>query len=194
MSTTETDPGGTGEARPVSTVVVIAAVIIPLVLLVAALVLARDVGDEATAAAANEPVTAVTFPAPGAESADCLALVEALPDSLGDAERVAFNEPAPPGAAAYRMPDAAPVIVRCGLEAPPTFTVGTTLQEVNGVDWFNEPDPDPSVTASTWVAVDRSQYVAVTLPEGSGTGPIQDLSDALTASLEAARPRPAPVG
>ena len=115
-------------------------------------------------------------------------------ESLGDAARVALVEPAPEGTAAYRMPDAEPVIVRCGMPAPPTFTIGVALQAVNGVQWFNEPDPDPAVTASTWVAVDRPQYVAVTLPEGSGTGPIQDLSDAITAVLEEVEPDPAPVG
>ena len=179
---------------PVSRAVVVTAVAIPLVMLAVVLILVRGVSEDAAESAASEPVTAVTIPAPGAETTECLSLVEALPDALGDAERVALNEPAPPGAAAYRMPDAEPVVVRCGLPAPPTFTVGATLQEVNGVQWFNEADPDPAVTSSTWVAVDRPQYVAVTLPGGSGTGPIQDLSDALSAGLEAVDPRPAPIG
>ena len=107
---------------------------------------------------------------------------------------MALTEPAPPGTAAYRLPDAEPVIVRCGLPAPPTFTVGAALQEVNGVQWFNEPDPDPSVTSSTWVAVDRPRYVAVTLPQAAGTGPIQDLSDALTEFMAEVEPSPAPIG
>lgn len=183
-----------GSRPPVSTVVVVAAVLIPLVLLAVVLVLVRDVSDEAAESAANEPVTAVTIPAPGAGSEECLSLVESLPDALGDAKRVALVEPAPPGAAAYRMPDAETVVVRCGLPAPPTFTVGVSLQEVNGVQWFNEADPDPAVTSSTWVAVDRPQYVAVTLPATAGTGPIQDLSDALSAGLDAVEPRPAPIG
>lgn len=183
-----------GSGLPVSKVVVIAGVVIPLVMLAVVLVMMRNMGDEAAQVAASEPVTAVTLPAPGAESEECVSLVEALPDALGDAARVAFNEPAPPGATAYRMPDAEPVVVRCGLPAPPTFQVGTTLQEVNGVQWFNEPDPDPAVTSSTWVAVDRAEYVAVTLPEGSGSGPIQDLSDTLTATLDEVEPRPAPIG
>ncbi|WP_010541523.1 DUF3515 domain-containing protein [Dietzia alimentaria] len=172
----------------------ITAIVVPLVLLVVVLVMVRDIGNDAAEAAASEPVTAVTLPAPGAESQECTMLVESLPETLGDATRVAFSEPSPPGAAGYRMPDAEPVVVRCGLPAPPTFIVGTSLQEVNGVQWFNEPDPDPAITASTWVAVDRAQYVAVTLPDGSGTGPIQDLSDALAATLEAVEPRPAPIG
>ncbi|HHX85067.1 MAG TPA: DUF3515 domain-containing protein [Actinomycetales bacterium] len=187
------DTGDAG-ARPLPVGVIAAAVVVGLVLVVGVLVLARGVGREAAETAASEPVTAVTLPSPGAESQECLDLVDALPESLGDAGRVALTEPAPPGAAAYRMPDAEPVVVRCGLPDPPTFTVGVALQEVNGVQWFNEPDPDPAVTSSTWVAVDRPQYVAVTLPEGSGTGPIQALSDTLEETLERVEPRPAPVG
>ncbi|MFN3601292.1 MAG: DUF3515 domain-containing protein [Dietzia sp.] len=195
----DTGPSGprtsdAGTRPPVSTVVVVAAVLIPLVMLAVVLVLVRDVSDEAAEAAASEPVTAVTIPAPGAGSEECRSLVESLPDTLGDATRVAFVEPAPPGAAAYRMPDAETVVVRCGLPAPPTFTVGVSLQEVNGVQWFNEPDPDPAVTSSTWVAVDRPEYVAITLPATGGTGPIQDLSNALSAGLDAVEPRPAPIG
>lgn len=183
-----------GRAVPVSTIVVVLAVVIPLAMLAVVLVMVRSVGDEAAEEAASEPVAAVPIPSPGAGSEECSTLIGSLPDSLGEASRVALAEPAPEGAAAYRMPDAEPVIVRCGLPAPPTFTVGVGLQEVNGVQWFNEPDPDPAVTASTWVAVDRPQFVAVTLPEGSGTGPIQDLSDALDEALEAIEPDPAPIG
>lgn len=205
MASTDSDPGNrydagprdtadpAARAAPVSTIVVVLAVVIPLIMLAVVLVMVRSVGDEAAEQAANEPVAAVPIPSPGAGSEECAALVEGLPESLGDAGRVALVEPAPEGTAAYRMPDAEPVIVRCGLPAPPTFTVGVALQEVNGVQWFNEPDPDPAVTASTWVAVDRPQFVAVTLPEGSGTGPIQDLSDALAGTLEAVEPDPAPI-
>ena len=205
MATTDSDPGNrydagprdtaasTERAVPVSTIVVVLAVVIPLVLLAVVLVMVRSLGDQVTEAAVSEPVAVVPIPSPGAGSEECAALVAALPESLGDAVRVALAEPAPEGTAAYRMPDAEPVIVRCGLPAPPSFTVGVALQEVNRVQWFNEPDPDPAVTASTWVAVDRPQFVAVTLPEDSGTGPIQDLSNALSETLEAVEPAPAPI-
>lgn len=186
------DPAG--RARPVATPVVVAAIIIPLVLLAGALVWVRTIGDEASEAAAAEPYTAVPLPSPGAETEACMTLIEELPPTLGEANQVALTEPAPAGTAAYRMPDAEPVVVRCGLPAPPTFVVGVGLQAVNEVQWFNEPDPDPAVTSSTWVAVDRPEFVAVTLPEGSGTGPIQDLSDAITSSMDEVEPSPAPVG
>ena len=204
MATTDTrpqdrpgdGPGASGDdsGPPVPRAVVITAVFVPLLMLAVVLFLVRDKGDEAARVAASEPVSAVGVPAPDAGSPECLDLVEALPDSLGDAQRVALAEPAPQGTAAYRLPDAEPVIVRCGMPAPPTFTVGVGLQEVNGVQWFNEPDPDPAVTATTWVAVDRPRYVAVTLPQSAGTGPIQDLSDALDELLEAVEPDPAPIG
>jgi len=185
---------GAQSGPPVPRAVLVAAVIVPLLMLAVVLVLVRDLGDEASRTAATEPVSAVGVPSPDAESAECRDLVAALPESLGEAGRVALTEPAPPGTAAYRLPDAEPVIVRCGLPAPPTFTVGAALQEVNGVQWFNEPDPDPSVTSSTWVAVDRPRYVAVTLPQAAGTGPIQDLSDALTEFMAEVEPSPAPIG
>jgi len=185
--------GPAGRDRPVSTPVVVAAILIPLILLGGALLWVRGIGDDATEAAATEPYTAVPLPAPGAESEACSALIDELPPSLGDANQVSLTEPAP-GTAAYRLPDGEPVVVRCGLPAPPSFVVGVGLQAVNDVQWFNEPDPDPAVTSSTWVAVDRPEYVAVTLPEGSGTGPIQDLSDALTAAMDEVEPDPAPIG
>src|SRR5699024_11960593 len=102
--------------------------------------------------------------------------------------------PAPRGGAACRVRASESVGVRCGIERPPTFAVGAALQEGNDVQWFHQDDPAPAVTASTWVAVDRPQYVAMTLPGASGTGPIQDLSDTLTEHLEAVEPDPAPIG
>ena len=186
-------PDGDG-GRLVPPAVLVAALVIPAVLLVTVLVMVRNVSDDAAEAAMSEPVTAIELPAPGAESTECLDLIGALPESLGDATRVALNEPAPQGVADYRIPESESVVGRCGIEPPPTFTVGAALQEVNDVQWFHQDDPDPAVTASTWVAVDRPQYVAMTLPGASGTGPIQDLSDTLTEHLEAVEPDPAPIG
>lgn len=183
-----------GRSLPVPTAVVVAAVLVPLIMLGVVLVLVRNIGDDAAEAAASEPYAAVPLPAPGAESQVCSALIDALPPELGDAAQVALTDPAPAGVAAYRLPDAEPVIVRCGMPAPPTFVVGVGLQVVNEVEWFQQDDPDPAVTSSTWVAVDRSEFIAVTLPNGSGTGPIQELSDAISASTDKVEPSPAPIG
>jgi hypothetical protein len=47
-------------------------------------------------------------------------------------------------------------------------------------------------TRSTWFAVDRAVYVALTLPSGSGPTPIQTLSDTIAATLPATPMHPGP--
>lgn len=170
-----------------------AAIIIPVVLLAGVLVGANKVLSE-NAVSQDDPISAGALPGSDTGAPECAQLLDALPNSLGDAKRVDFSDPAPAGAAGFRMPDGSEVIVRCGVPAPDGFVVGAALTEVNGVQWFDEPDPVADAKDSTWVAVDRKVFVAVTLPESSGTGPIQALSDTITATLPAIEPAPAPAG
>ena len=89
--------------------------------------------------------------------------MDALPDELGDYRRAAAADPAPAGAAAWQAaPDAEPVILRCGLDRPAEFVVGVPLQVVDAVQWFEVTDQG----RSTWFAVDRPVYIALTLPAG----------------------------
>lgn len=191
------EPDTVTAAPPVPRAVVLGALAVLAVLVVGGLLVARGVGDDGTGTGSGadpaSPLAVVTVPAPDAASPECAALAAALPETLGDAHRVDMLDPAPEGARAYRMPDGSPLVVRCGLPAPPGFVVGSALQQVSEVQWFGERDPDPTVTDSTWVAVDRARYVAVTLPEASGTGPIQDLSAVVAAHLKPVAPRPAPL-
>ena len=169
-----------------------AAVAIPLILVGGVLYGASQVYNS-TGESQDDPLNAVTVPNPDGDSPECAEFLAALGDELGDAKRVEFADPAPDAAAGYRLESGAPVIVRCGLPAPQGFEVGTALTEVNEVQWFNEPDPVAEVTDSTWVAVDRPVYVAITLPEDSGTGPIQAVSDTLKETMEATEPAPADI-
>lgn len=180
-------------APPVPRAAIAVAAAVPLVVLVAVLVMARGIGADDGTDDPDAPVAVVSVQAPDAESAECGRLTDELPDTLGQARSVEMVEPAPAGARAYRMPDGEPVVVRCGLPAPPGFRVGAPLQQVDEVQWFAETDPDPSITATTWVTVDRARYVAVTLPEGSGSGPIQQLSEAVAAAMDPVEPRPAAI-
>jgi hypothetical protein len=72
--------------------------------------------------------------------------------------------------------------------------MGAPLQVVDAVQWFrvgeegSEPDG-----RSTWFAVDRPVYVALTLPARSGPTPIQTISTTIAKSLPATDPDPAPV-
>jgi hypothetical protein len=137
----------------------------------------------------QQPVPIATVPAPEATSPQCTALMAALPEQLGDYRRAPAVDPAPPGAAAWRaesVPD--PVILRCGLDRPAEFVVGSPLQEVEPVQWFELSDAG----RSTWFAVDRPVYIALTLPSGSGPTPIQEVSEAISQTMPAAPLDPAP--
>jgi hypothetical protein len=137
----------------------------------------------------EKPVPIATVPAPKAEGPECTALMAALPDQLGDYRRAQAAEPAPVGAAAWRAPsETEPVILRCGLERPLDFVVGSPTQVVEPVQWFELTDAD----RSTWFAVDRPVYVALTLPSGSGPTPIQEISQTIAQTMPAKRPDPAP--
>lgn len=137
------------------------------------------------------PVAIAAVPAPQSGSPECRALLATLPDRLGDYRRAAAAEPVPGGTAAWRT-DGDPVILRCGLDRPGGFVVGTPLQMVDDVGWFRVGDPD--TRRSTWVAVDRPVYVAVTLPDGSGPTPIQTLSEVIARTMPAMPIRPGAAG
>ncbi|MGZ5395695.1 MAG: DUF3515 domain-containing protein [Mycobacterium sp.] len=141
--------------------------------------------------ATDSPVAIVSVPAPQADSADCRALVDALPEQLGDFQRAPAADPAPPAAAAWRTTgDGEAVILRCGLDRPAEFVLGSPLQVVDAVSWFEIADQG----RSTWFAVDRPVYVALTLPAGSGPTPIQEISRLIAKTLPAKAVDPAPVG
>ncbi len=159
----------------------------PRAVLIAALVVAvaaigAVLAIAATRRAPVQPVVIASVPAPNADSSTCRALLDALPDRLGDFDRVAAAEPTPAGAAAWRAgADGEPVILRCGVDRPAEFVIGSPIQMVNQVQWFRV--DDPATDRSTWVSVDRPVYVALTLPQQSGPTPIQALSDAIARTM-----------
>lgn len=136
----------------------------------------------------QRPVAIASVPAPKADGTECRALIAALPQQLGDYRRAAAADPAPAGAAAWTA-DGEPVILRCGLDRPVEFVVGSPIQVVDAVQWFELADQG----RSTWFAVDRPVYVALTLPQGSGPTPIQTISEVIAKSLPAKPINPAPV-
>ena len=168
----------------------------PRALLIAAIVVAAGaiIGILVFAALRQSPpgqqtVVIASVPAPKGDSAECRALLDALPEQLGEYRRAPAAQPAPPGAAAWTA-DGEPIILRCGLDRPAEFVVGSPIQVVDAVQWFELADQG----RSTWFAVDRPAYVALTLPQGSGPTPIQEISDAIAKSLPAKPIDPAPVG
>jgi hypothetical protein len=149
----------------------------------------------ATRQAPPPPVAVPAAPAPHAGDAPCRALDDALPQRLGDYQRAPLAQPAPKGAAAWRAgSDREPVVLRCGLDRPAEFVVGSPIQIVDRVQWFQVASGEQSAGdagRSTWYTVDRPVYVALTLPSGSGPTPIQQLSDVIDHTMAAAPINPA---
>lgn len=148
----------------------------------------------------DSPVALGYVQAPLADSDACTRLVDALPESLGaDSPRAPLADPAPVAAAAWRFAAQSPtapteIVLRCGLDRPSEFTVASPLQLVNDVQWFQISGADQGFEASTWFAVDREVYIALTLPTGTGPEPIQLISETIAATLPAQPIDPAPIG
>ena len=129
----------------------------PRAVLIAALVLAVGAIGVILAIAATrhpppQPVAIPAVPAPRAQDPACRAVLEALPQRLGDYQRAPIAQPAPPGAAAWRAASGGePVVLRCGLDRPADFAVGSPIQLVDRVQWFEVRQDD----RSTWYTVDR---------------------------------------
>lgn len=176
-------------ARQYPPALIATAVALPLVLIVGLLVaavLARRAPVE------REPLVLGPVAAPAADGQACVTLLPALPTTVGDFTKSTLVEPSPPGTRAWQRPDGGDAIVlRCGLDRPLEFNRASPLQLVNNVQWFEA--RDPAAKASTWFAVDRETYIALTVPDGSGPTPLQSVSDAITANLPAKALDPGPL-
>lgn len=165
-----------------------AAVALPVALIAGIVVAAVIAGRNP----ALDPVALGTVPAPASGSPECTTLIDALPETIGDFSRAELVDPAPEGAAAWQSVDAQEIVLRCGLDRPAEFDAASALQVVDGVQWLGIPGGE-GVDASTWFAVDRGVYVAVTIPHGLGPTPLQDASAAVAGALDAQPIDPAPV-
>lgn len=172
----------------------------PRVALIAALVTAiATAGVVLTIAVVHQrrpqpvgPVGVAAVPAPHVGDPACAALLAVLPARLGDYQRAPLAQPAPAGTAAWVQEGAAggePVVLRCGLDRPADFALGSPIQVVNRVQWFQVRSDEHS----SWYAVDRPVYVALTLPPGSGPAAIQQLSDLIETTVPAVPISPGPV-
>lgn len=178
----------TAEAR-YSPALIATAVALPVVLVVAVLVaavIARDMPVE------REPLALGPVPAPAADGPACAALLPALPDALGDYTVATLVDPIPPGTMAWQPAgEGEPIVLRCGLDRPLEFNRAAPLQIINDVRWFEV--RDDTAATSTWFAVDRETYIALTIPDGSGPTPLQAVSDAITGSVAPREIDPGPL-
>lgn len=200
---TDTDDAGTADVATSGTTdtgapprkVLIAAVALAVALVAgvgAVGLFGRDAGSDtdgdAQAGGDTGPLPLVSIPAPEAGSDACRRMLEAVPEELTSSgrtlERRELAEPAPPAAAAWGRDN--PVVLRCGLDRPPELTRTSSLRQINGVQWLHV--PDESGPSATWYVVDRPVHLALTVPEGTGTGTLQRMSDLADEHLKQVSP------
>ncbi|HEX6246248.1 MAG TPA: DUF3515 domain-containing protein [Nocardioidaceae bacterium] len=123
----------------------------------------------------------------GADERTCRRLVQALPDSVDDAERVEVDPPEAP-AGAWGDP---PIVLRCGVPMPEDFDDYATCHETNGIGWFI-PDEQMSgeATEITMTTIGRDVNVEVTLPpeHWPPANAMVDLSEAIDATTDEVDP------
>ncbi|MDV6013482.1 DUF3515 domain-containing protein [Haloechinothrix sp. LS1_15] len=169
-------------AAPPRALVAVAAAL-GLVLVVGAAIIGLTAGSgEDDAAGGDERLAVPEVPAPEAGAEACDRLLRALPEELpaGDEDltRRELADPAPPATVGWGL--ANPVILRCGLEQPAELEPDSPLRAVDGVEWL----PVEGEGSHTWYAVDRAAYIALTVPDAAGTGPLQLISEIIDETLE----------
>ena len=177
--------------RPSAPVVVAVALPLLLAVVVAGIgIVARVGGLDGTSAAPPDtrPLAVATVDAPDAGSPSCASLLAGLdgdlPAGTTTLPRRALADPQPPGVRAWAAVPS-PVVLRCGLPRPAELTPTSALLEIDGVRWLQLDDGLPQPQVVTSVAVDRPVYVALTVPTGVGSGPLQAVSDAVRSTLPA---------
>jgi Protein of unknown function (DUF3515) len=157
----------------------------------AAIVVLVIAGIRSRAPQQQRPLVIPAVPAPQAASLQCATLMGALPQRLADYQRTTPADPVPPATAAWRTSSSdVPILLRCGIDQPADFVVGAEIRVVGAVQWFAV--PEQSTGRMTWFVVDRPVYVALTLPQGPGLTPIQEISEVVAAKLPAVPIRPGP--
>jgi hypothetical protein len=159
---------------------------LPLLLLVAAVVLGLTHGQgPGSGADDSRPLALPPVEAPDAAAPACAALLAALPGELsreaGALPRLPLAEPAPPATLAWGRTRNEPVVLRCGLPRPAELVPSAAIVAVDGVNWLTLSAPD----RDTFITADRPVYVALTVPRGLGSTPLQAVSDAVRTAVPA---------
>ena len=126
------------------------------------------VGAVACLAACGGPLEVDTPQLSGAAARACRALVDALPESVGDQERRDVDGAF---AAAYGDP---PIVVRCGVPRP--HELMTNCMTVDGIDWYTTGEADKVA-----ITVGRDPNVEVAIPGayGPSAAPLVDVAPAV---------------
>jgi hypothetical protein len=174
------------------------ALALPVLLVVGVLVASQVLGRQTDPDPDTGPLALTAVPVPAAASADCSRLLSGLPQEINTGDgllpRRVLASPVPAGTVAWGgekeasgRPEDQPVVLRCGLPQPPELGPTSPLLDVDGVDWLRI----PGAGTTTWVTVDRAIFVGLTLPDGIGSGAIQDVSRGVKITLVSRDTEPA---
>lgn len=118
-----------------------------------------------------EPVAISPVPSDEADSPECAAFVDALPDSFQGHDRAKVAEPVPPGVAAWASDSVNSITARCGVDLPAQYTELAETEDASGARWLPVRDMTPGSGLITWYTVDRSPVAALTtFEEGKPRG------------------------
>ncbi|MHA2788828.1 DUF3515 domain-containing protein [Corynebacterium sp. S7] len=140
----------------------------------------------------NQPIAITPIDAPDAETAECAALVDSLPNELLGNKRAEIIEPAPAGVAAWQSSEIQRITLRCGVNMPLQYTEYAQTENLGGVEWLRIDDATPESTLSTWYSTDRYPVVAVTADSSALDGQAEPVSSLPVSALATAEIQPGP--
>ncbi|WP_025252675.1 DUF3515 domain-containing protein [Corynebacterium vitaeruminis] len=119
------------------------------------------------------------------ESGSCSALADALPDEFGTDPTYSRYTGDQLGnlTAAWTVDGYEPVALRCGVAFPAAYQAGAKLQQINGVAWFEDTTVGNGTTAATYYSVNRTNVVAVSVPQASGDAALVEFTKAIEQTI-----------
>ena len=136
--------------------------------------------------AGQQQVAMSALPAAEADSPECVALVDSLPNKVFGHTRAQIMDPVPPGAAAWSTTELERVTLRCGVDMPFQYSTLSKTVDIDGTTWLPVSDMTPGSSLETWYSVNRFPVVAITADKTStnnADNPVEPLSDSV-AQLE----------
>lgn len=138
-----------------------------------------------------EPVAVAPVPSDKADSAECQAFIDALPETFQGHRRADIADPVPDGVAAWASNSVDSITARCGVDLPAQYTELAQTEKAAGATWLPVKDMTPGSGLTSWYTVDRSPAAVITTFEDDEP---EGLDEAVAALPEKkAQPSPAPL-